>query len=302
MVWVSGPENLARVRETDLRYAFLVLGATVGIIIPAALRWDLVLRALLPGYQFPLGTSLRVVLLGLALGQVTTTDVGSASSRLVYLTQGRQVPLGQASYSVLLDRWLDVLVLLLLIPASALALPGILSPAAALLLMGIASGLFVVLAARWPTMVSAPLWWGIGVATFLLKRVLKHRAAQELGIAQRQLGAADLARAFGLSFARMFFVGIRTWLVLLAVGSELSFGDLWLLLPLAQATLLVPITPGGLGIYEAGWYGILIARGVSPEETLLFVVLNRVLSVVALLIITAASELASLLVRRRRQV
>ncbi len=47
-----------------------------------------------------------------------------------------------------------------------------------------------------------------------------------------------------------------------------------------QLTVIVAITPGGLGINEAGWIGVLTAMGLGAEEAASYAVAFRVVQVV----------------------
>jgi uncharacterized membrane protein YbhN (UPF0104 family) len=62
--------------------------------------------------------------------------------------------------------------------------------------------------------------------------------------------------------------------------------------PLGQLTYIIAITPGGLGIFEAGWFGILLAGGIDSGPALLFVVGQRILIVTCILFIFMIIQLS----------
>ena len=51
------------------------------------------------------------------------------------------------------------------------------------------------------------------------------------------------------------------------------------------------VTPGGLGILEAGWYGILVWAGLRAEETVLLVVGWRLYTLGSLLCLVVGLRL-----------
>jgi uncharacterized membrane protein YbhN (UPF0104 family) len=45
--------------------------------------------------------------------------------------------------------------------------------------------------------------------------------------------------------------------------------------PITQLSLILAVTPGGLGLFDAGWYGVLLLGGVPNQEALTFVIAQR---------------------------
>jgi uncharacterized membrane protein YbhN (UPF0104 family) len=63
---------------------------------------------------------------------------------------------------------------------------------------------------------------------------------------------------------------------------------------LAQASLIVAITPGALGTLELGWYVGLSAAGVPDERIAPFLIAHRVLQSAFVLLLYALSYLLHL--------
>lgn len=293
IIWASGPRDLARAAHVGVAPAVQVLAMTGLLALASSWRWRLVLARFDPAGAYPLFSIFRVVIVGLVLGLVVSQDVGSASSRIAYLTRDRRMPLAQAGYSVLLDRWLDLLVLAALAPVSALFLARVLGAGVALALLGLAAGALLALSFLWPSSLTWLLSTGYSAASVALRHLLRRqgRALQPVTATMR-LGRRQLALAVALSLARLVAVTLRAWLVALALGTGISMEETFLLVPIVQVALLVPLTPGGLGVYDAGWYGALLSRGVAGADALAFVLLHRVLSTAALLAIAALTEAA----------
>jgi hypothetical protein len=85
--------------------------------------------------------------------------------------------------------------------------------------------------------------------------------------------------------AEAFDLGISPW-VIFAV---------W---PVAQVTLVTGLTPGGLGIADLGWLGLLVAAGVGTTEASTFVIAQRAGLTLAYLFFAAGAVVSDSLLRR----
>ena len=75
-----------------------------------------------------------------------------------------------------------------------------------------------------------------------------------------------------------------------AVGAGIGVVLPWLswvaATPIAQISGMIGITPGGLGVLEAGWWGGLAWVGVAPERIALFLLAQRAALVTFLALLT----------------
>lgn len=84
-----------------------------------------------------------------------------------------------------------------------------------------------------------------------------------------------------ISFIGWVLRGLEWFLVAIATGSmAISLSDALLLNPLLTIISLIPITPAGLGIQEAGIVGILSLLGVSLAAATAFAFLTRFLEII----------------------
>lgn len=65
--------------------------------------------------------------------------------------------------------------------------------------------------------------------------------------------------------------------------------------PAGQLTYLFAFTSGGLGIFEAGWFAILRLGGVTMEHVIIFVVGQRILTIILIGILATFSQLLYML-------
>lgn len=66
------------------------------------------------------------------------------------------------------------------------------------------------------------------------------------------------------------------WGVMKAMGLQLSFQSLLMVVGIVNLVLLVPAAPGGLGTFDAATKSMMELFGVSPENALSYALLLRV--------------------------
>lgn len=90
---------------------------------------------------------------------------------------------------------------------------------------------------------------------------------------------------FGRQHAcRVTDVSRQTGLIASALGTPISPSLLVIGAPVVNFTNLLAVTPGGLAIVEASWFGILYFGGVSTGDAKLFVVGQRLLTVFSIML------------------
>lgn len=183
------------------------------------------------------------------------------------------VPVKRSLWIVLVDNLFDVFLLALACLPAFLYFQGQLSGVGfvtALLLVVIVAGTAV--------------YWGTSAKWAM--RLTKW--AQRIPYLSRKLNIEEEQRVIVLPPSRQALIAFG-WTVLLnlvliggfylmarAVGVSAN----WLLFaaayPFVQLSLIAAVTPGGLGIFDLGWLGLLVLGGVSEADALAFVVAQRV--------------------------
>jgi hypothetical protein len=85
------------------------------------------------------------------------------------------------------------------------------------------------------------------------------------------------------SLAIYFFLMLYHLILARALHLNLSTSVFLLAFPVAYIISAIGITPGGLGITELGWFGILTFLGVSSEQATVFVVAQRIIGSLSVL-------------------
>lgn len=268
--------NLLQANLPFLGAAFLC--TTLAAVI-TSYRWSLIVRELTSQHLYPRGFFFRYVLLGQALSFLAPQNMGAMAVRTASLRIAEEVPTPTALYSVLLDRLLDLLLMVgLSLPAVlflARVLPYQISSALAILVLGLFLASHLLPPRLRPVEISAALY---GFTLHLFSRVSFLAQCLPLTRVQTQTYEVTSSTSFRLTVytvIRFLVFLTRAFVMALAFHIQISPWVLLLGMPLAQLGLVLAITPGGLGITDLGWYAILAVAGIDRADALLFVVGSR---------------------------
>jgi uncharacterized membrane protein YbhN (UPF0104 family) len=243
-------DTLARARPLPL-----ALGIALTVSFPwlSAWRWRAMMRAL--GHDLSFVTAFRLIMACWPLSTFTPSK-GSDLAK-AYFLRGR-IPVGLVLSSVLVERWLDVVTLLVFCLAGAigfgwteLALP--------------AAGLLAVSLAAVPILFASRR---------LVPAKLRPKADRLLE-AWRQLARRPglLALVLSLTVANWLASVVQTWLFYQALGAAVPFPRLLAALPAAIFVGLLPVTVMGMGTRDAALIGLMAGdapRAVSLGVGLLY--------------------------------
>lgn len=100
-------------------------------------------------------------------------------------------------------------------------------------------------------------------------------------------------KAYLFSLSKYCFNVVRLICFSETLGGGISPGIILVSAPLGQIAYLISITPGGLGIFEAGWFAILINSGINNSLAAQFVSFQRIFSFLFLCVLSLISYLIS---------
>jgi len=271
--------DLASLRERaslDLGSLALAFSCTLCASIVTSARWMLMVEAM-GGTRLPYAVYFHGLVLTKVIGQFTSALAMDLVGRSVALrSAGSERDLGHSMTQVLVERLFD-----LLLPASlvvwALTIRSV-DPSPTVVALSFAGIclLFAVLAAL-------ILWPLARAALHLYLTVSGWRGRTTDPAIREALLAAPISRRVAgqvgaLSVLRYVAVLGQFWAVAAAIGVELNFRTIASAMPIGQLAGLLGVTPGGLGIQEAGWAGAFRWLGVLDDPSIgLFVLSQRAL-------------------------
>jgi uncharacterized protein (TIRG00374 family) len=287
----------------DWRYAALgLLGTTIASFVTAA-RWKL-LAEVMGGTKLAYVQYFYALVLTRVIGAVTSTVIVDLMGRGVALqSAGSKRSIGHAATQLVLERMFDAVLPIVMVAWAIVLSRGWLamSPIASL---GLFCGVFLLLAIP---LLRPSVHVALRVYLWLRLRIPRRRSAQieadsEAELAEIPAVDAKLATWVAvLSLARYATVMLQCWGIAGAVGLLIPWDQLTAAASIYQLASLVGITPGGLGIVEAGWAGGLAWIGITnPEQVSLCVLAQRFGFIAFFSILTIASYPFAALEKRKR--
>lgn len=205
--------------------------------------------------------------------------------RTVMLNRLTGAPAAQAGASVLLDKLFDLLPVLILAPPALILLADGISLEMMLVIIGIEVFIASLLIRRYhglyPRIVAAFLKSMARLPLLKRLRMASRLESIEFG----QLNGDAVPAACWLTLIGTLVMWGRSWLIGQTIGLSISPLELLAGIALAQASLILAVTPGSLGTLELGWYVGLKAAGVPDEPIGAFLLAHRLLQSVFVLVI-----------------
>ena len=220
---------------------------------------------------------LRVRVVSATSGLVAPRELAEFGSRTYWLVQFHKLPLATAIQCVLMDRSCDMLISLTALTASLLYWCGVVTSLnGALAVFGFCLASCFML----PSMLNVALVYVLAVLRNLTRAQTGYRKTlptRMLSFLQILEGVSrPVWRAALLwSFAKFSLMVARNILVARAFDLQLSDSILVVVTPLSQVFFLAALTPGSLGIYEAGWAGILGSYAIEPAKVAAYLIATR---------------------------
>jgi uncharacterized membrane protein YbhN (UPF0104 family) len=288
-----GRKDLHLVLTLDLRWVGVCFAGTLGVALCAALKWRISLNAIGEKRAAHFGSLLHYFMIGRAIGLVLPMDVSDLGVRTMSLKYDHSVSVGRASYSVFLDRTFDVMVAGIFLVPSVLFIAGTLPARACMILYALtyaAGFLSLVLFGRQSMRMLQ------GLFRFLFRLVCRipwvgKRAGDgtDIDLLDSSEVAPIAPNLFLVSGLKFLFISLRYYAIAAALGIALGSDEIMAFVPSAQYAALLALTPGGLGIADWSWSGLLYKIGVGKEHLVPYLISLRLvitLSVVALALIS----------------
>jgi len=278
---------------------FCVAGA---VMVVSTARWRVLIRTLLSGPGPPFSVLYVLVMMSRVVGLFVPRGASDLGIRVIGLRKHAKSSLGRATATVIIDNLMDIAIVGLFSLPGILFLTGKASAPLATALIGAVA--FVSLAAApiaIPFAARSPLVSGVARLTRLLPVGRSSPGASETPEwpdAIRHLGHSESTGIWSLTLLRSVLLPLQFVMIAEAFDLGISPWVIFAVWPVAQVTLVTGLTPGGLGIVDLGWLGLLVAAGIGTAEASTFVIVQRAGLTLAFLLFAAAALVWDSLVRR----
>ncbi|MEM7269720.1 MAG: lysylphosphatidylglycerol synthase transmembrane domain-containing protein, partial [Pseudomonadota bacterium] len=263
-------------------WAFLCAMVAQALIMAfGAEKWRRVLAALPRApVSLPFSAALSATTIGAGLGQILSIQIVTPMAR-AWVGRRWNVPLGRSVGASLYEQLFELMALAAAGAISAL----VLIFGFGLGMAGIAAGaLLIVLAVLIrPAMIVS----GRAALLFAIGPLSSFGGKLSEGFAEAsELAAATLRLLISLSIIRyLIIMGLNVGLLVL-IAPEAPALNLALAYPLVLFIMTLPIVPGGLGVTELAWSGVLLHAGLSSAEAIEAALTLRIVSTAAFFAVT----------------
>jgi glycosyltransferase 2 family protein len=246
-------------RRIDVRWLAVAWALFLSGVVVRAMRWQVLLDAL--GVHRPLRELTTWYFVGSFFNVILPTGFGGDVVRAAELSQDTQRP-GPVVNSVVVDRYLGIMVLLAMGLVAALVLPGtapggITAFTAALFAGG--------LAVAW--LLRRPWWAGLGRREDLAGKAVRllrlPALAEAVAPYDRRAMGRGLAASLGFNLIQIGWNVAIGW----SLGLRLPLSAYFVFVPLTAVALLLPAF-GGLGVREMSYVGLFGSAGVAQPVAL----------------------------------
>ena len=262
------PEAFAAAfRRSDWWYLLPSGAALVAAVAARWLRWWLLFAA---GRRPPLAAVGRAFLIGYLFNSLLPARPGELA-RAVALKREARTPVVEALATTAAERVYDVLALVVLLLASAPFLPESHEVRTITFVAGglTAAALVAVLVlGRYGARLERMLARAPGVSDDAARRWAASILTGLVSLRDRRLAAV----AALLTAASWLLLAVSAWALLLAFHLRLGLGVAILIVAAANLTLLVPASPGGVGVFEAATVAVPAGFAVDRSTALSFAV------------------------------
>jgi uncharacterized protein (TIRG00374 family) len=268
-------------------YLLIALALVALTLVGKGLKWMLIIRA--GGKQCPLPESTKLFCIGFFLSLLTPGRIGDLA-RALYLRD--RMPAGSALSTVIVDRLIDIVIILLLSLFSVIGfayLFGIVvvPPEIVLAIMAVfflSAGFFM--RKKYATLVLRP-FYNMFIPPRLKETFRLNFRSFYASLKELRNSKLNLMLSVTLGFANWLISIATGYFIALSLGINVPFFFFILLIPMLSLIELLPISVSGIGTRDAGAIFLFSFYSVSAEPAVAFSLLYLVLAYFSVALIGA---------------
>lgn len=273
-LYLTDIPDIDAIADFNRSWLILAILAQGGFAIPMPWRWKIVSAGAkifipyLPAFKITAYTSLAAALVPQSLADLAGRGPWEAN----YTRCG----LINATNIILCDRLLDIFIIGLFSPPAILLAAQIIDEKLAVWLGAgmLVLGALILLLLRDKFFLLFEIIFRIIHWTF--DHISCLRGKFNWHVSPISLSLKNLCLVYGLSVFKFFVMACATYSYFRVINLDFPFTLVFFSLPVTQFIFIFAFTPGGLGIFEFGWAGILSLHGSAGKDIALFIVSQRI--------------------------
>jgi len=293
IIYLGGIDALKKVLKADIAFILISLGVTVILMLITAIRWGSIINSLEKRKLLSYPEYFHYLILSRSIGLLSSQTIGDFAGRPLILKASRKVTLKKGFLAILIERFSDLLLIVILSIPIATFLFGVLTISTVFICIFIMS--FIVF---WVTygfkfnflFINSLRLCSSGVRK--LGRIIRTSITQVWSDKIKAFSDEKMfTQQFNIKIAsytvlRFILISLQFYFISVAIGTDIGFDDILISIPIAQLSLFLAFTPAGIGIYDFGWYGALKLSGVANSEIIPFILGQRAFLTVFTLLFT----------------
>ena len=288
-------EVVARFYSLNPLFAGLAIATLIIHTLLTAYKWGLVTQKLTPDNQQPLKFYLFYTTLGSLTMQFMPQYVGMVMVQNLALRLHKVSSFSRGFLSIIYDQFFNLLIPLLLFPASILYVLSYISlPVALFIWIATIIGTHFIIN-KWHRRLIA---WLIETLTWIKQRSGKNTVSQTTATNSDSILSKNFTLyLYWISVVRYLVWIVRGVFIAIAAGFKIKLWAIAFISPIVQLAMIFSFTPANLGFMEFSWIGLLDLFNVPAEVAVQFALMQRFLYVVAVVIILAVFAVVSFVER-----
>lgn len=287
---LSFKELFERCANIKFTYILLMIALSFLSIFLKSIRWSLIVRILTDRDKFPRGFFFYYTCISTLMTQIVSQAFVNIGVKTLSLKYKQNINVIEGSSTGVIEHLLNILIILASALPSFLFVTKLVSPSLAIGLSLMLIIFIFVLTNSYYYLMLKYTYATISFAYNIIGKIpfLKRFASYDLSFSNSTTEIKKTCAMKLLIFSVLIYYAllIRFYIYGGALNIDIPFFQFILTFPIVYIINAIGITPGSIGISEFGWFGVLLFIGVGREDASIYIVSQRIFSIISILIIT----------------
>lgn len=271
-------------------FFILIIFSSLCICLISSLKWSMLSNYFAGQKIIPFRQYFFYLILSRITAYFIFKDVADFGVRIGFLKLTKKINLYKSFHSVFFDRLIELIIAFLLAFPCILFFLNVISIWVALYIMLFVLFLLcgILIFSKYRFFIVFLKFLDLILRALNLISCLRKKIAQYKFIEQNkeiELPNFLFLKLILLTFLKFIFTVFQLYFVFLALSLKIPLIFIIISLPLVQLSFIFAFTPGGLGVFEAGWFILLSLFQVSLADIPVFLIGQRILIFASILII-----------------